>query len=309
MKFLLPIDIQNPSRRAPGLVGCMGAGLGEMLERLTVMTVLAGQYLKAQVKNLDLRAERLIESEKIKELRQLHIEREVRPVLEEFKDMLRGAGIKGSIDEKVVDGDPVEKICDVVKNEGYTHIFMERRGLGEIKEWLLGSVSAGLLHRDLQSSLYLIGKKLSEHGPCIVERCLIPIDGSHHSELAVSEAATMVSHCAQGFKEVILLHVVNIARYPERVENGHIPEKEGEAYLDRAEETLIKAGIPKDKIKRRLEYGEPAAMIVEEIEKGEIDLVFMGRRGRSTIQEFFIGSVSSEVIHKCYDPTFALVTE
>ena len=310
MKFLMPIDIQHPTWRVPGLVGCIGRGFEERLEKVTVMTVLAGQYLKRQVENIDLRAERLIESEKMKEFRQLYVEREVRPVLRRFKEMLHAAGIEESkIDERILDGDPAEKIREVAQKEKYTHIFMERRCLGEFKEWLLGSVSSALLHRDLRCSLYLIGKRLREDGPCTIKRSMVPIDGSHHSELAVAEAATIVSHCVSGFEEVVLLHVVNIARYPERIEDGRIPEKEGEAYLEKAEKVLVDAGIPREKIKRRLEYGEPASVIVEEIEKEKIDLVFMGRRGRTAIQEFFLGSVSSKVIHKCLDPTFALLTE
>lgn len=46
-------------------------------------------------------------------------------------------------------------------------------------------------------------------------------------------------------------------------------------------------------------YGNAAKAICEKAKEWEADLILMGRRGHSTFSEFFLGSVSSAVIHRC----------
>ena len=308
MRFLLPVDIHNPGFKSASLASCIGKGLGERLEKVTILTVLAGKYLREHIKNIDTRAGRLIESEFIRALRQEHIERDILPVLAEIKAKLAEAGI-GRVDEFIEDGDPSDKILEYVNKRGYTHVFLDRRGVGTMQAFFLGSVTRKLLHSELRASIYLIGEKLDEKMPCKMEHCLIPVDGSHHSSLALKEAGLILGNCIKGVKNIELLHVINLAKYPERLENGHFPEKDGEKFLNEGKELLKTAGIPESCISMHMEYGHPAKKIIERIESKDVDLVFMGRRGRDAIQEFFIGSVTSEIVHKSTKPTFALVTE
>uniref|UniRef100_A0A7C2P719 Universal stress protein n=1 Tax=candidate division WOR-3 bacterium TaxID=2052148 RepID=A0A7C2P719_UNCW3 len=48
----------------------------------------------------------------------------------------------------------------------------------------------------------------------------------------------------------------------------------------------------------KLEIGTPADVIVEVAEKGNHDLIVMGRRGLGIAKRFLLGSVSDDVIHK-----------
>ncbi|MFN3699460.1 MAG: universal stress protein [Dictyoglomus sp.] len=44
-----------------------------------------------------------------------------------------------------------------------------------------------------------------------------------------------------------------------------------------------------------------------EIQKGKYDLILMGQKGRSAINNLFLGSVSSTVINNCFDQTVAII--
>ena len=46
-------------------------------------------------------------------------------------------------------------------------------------------------------------------------------------------------------------------------------------------------------------YGNPINAICDRAKEWNADLIVMGRRGHSSLSEFFLGSVSSAVIHRC----------
>jgi len=47
-------------------------------------------------------------------------------------------------------------LLEIIKTEKYGTIIMGKRGLSGIKRWLIGSVSAGVLHGLTDQSLFLI---------------------------------------------------------------------------------------------------------------------------------------------------------
>jgi nucleotide-binding universal stress UspA family protein len=130
-------------------------------------------------------------------------------------------------------------------------------------------------------------------------RILLPIDGSKNS----IEAASVIPYLAPA-DEVVVLYVLDIPQvtYPlGRPEMGlAMPVKvetamrdEGERLLSRAIEELPH-GI--GSIEGRTETGSPAQVIVDVAEKEAVDLIVLGARGLSPIQEIMLGSVSHQVL-------------
>lgn len=68
--------------------------------------------------------------------------------------------------------------------------------------------------------------------------------------------------------------------------------------LDQAKEVLVSAGYPPENVTIKVENKKHgvARDILHEAENG-YDVIAMGRRGLSSIQEFFVGSTSNKVIH------------
>lgn len=58
----------------------------------------------------------------------------------------------------------------------------------------------------------------------------------------------------------------------------------------------------KEGIKTKLTQltGNPGSVICQQAQEWEADLIIMGRRGHSPVSEFFLGSVSSYVIHRSH---------
>lgn len=68
--------------------------------------------------------------------------------------------------------------------------------------------------------------------------------------------------------------------------------------LNKAKEVLISAGFPPGNVTIKVENKKHSVArdILNEAEKG-YDVIAMGRRGLSSIKEFFVGSTSNKVIH------------
>lgn len=140
-----------------------------------------------------------------------------------------------------------------------------------------------------------------------IEKILVPVDGSSHSDRAVVFAGDLALHYGAA---VVVLHVVHGSppRLPEdvaayaRVEHLHLTPRDlrataGRDILERAEKRLRDDGVPS--VVTHAEAGHPAQSIIEFAaeELGPDDVIVMGRRGLSNLPALFLGSVSQKVAH------------
>lgn len=77
---------------------------------------------------------------------------------ERWKELKRIAGFNDDTPLELLftEADPVSTIINTMKSGGYGTVVMGKRGLSGIKRWLLGSVSAGVLRRLTDQSLFLV---------------------------------------------------------------------------------------------------------------------------------------------------------
>jgi nucleotide-binding universal stress UspA family protein len=304
--FLLPIDGPETFARIAWLMGMIDAGLGSRIEKVSLLHVMAGKYLSTHMANVDVRTAFILESDLFKRLKKQHIQQQIEPKMQEAEQLLLIAGVKAPVDIRIEDGDPVQRIAEVA-GSGYSTIIMERRGLSPIKEVLVGSVTAGLLHRDIHASVYLVGN-IEGKTECPAGCCLIAVDGSAHANAAVAEATVLLGGCSAVVKEVTLVHVLDAARYGEEIDKGRVPVKSSDIFLSEAKKLLLDDGVPENIISEVARFGDPAGVIEEEINKRPACMVFMGRRGRNAVSEIFMGSVSRKIVHHCPDHFVALIT-
>src|SRR4030066_130604 len=108
---------------------------------------------------------------------------------------------------------------------------------------------------------------------------------------------------------ITLLRVINLSLYLKRIREGIDPEEESKRILDEAKEVFLRAGIPERFITTRIKVGKkPAEEIIKEAEEGQYNLVIMGRKGRSALEDLIMGGVSSTVLQRCQNPTVAIVS-
>ena len=87
-------------------------------------------------------------------------------------------------------------------------------------------------------------------------------------------------------------------------------EQKMQVVFDEAKRRLIDYGFKSDQVTSKVIAGvpSPARAIVQEAEQAEYSPIVIGRRGLTKLQEFFIGSVSNQVIQLGVEQAVWLVT-
>jgi nucleotide-binding universal stress UspA family protein len=126
---------------------------------------------------------------------------------------------------------------------------------------------------------------------------LIPIDGSENGQLALAEGLRL----AEGFQPGVRITVLFVIR-PVPVNEFSIAlgpdqsgREEGEAVLKKASAFLAGGTVAHELLAVN---GDPAAEICNRAATAHHDLIVMGNRGRSLVQELLLGSVSHSVLQK-----------
>ena len=129
-------------------------------------------------------------------------------------------------------------------------------------------------------------------------RIAIAVDGSENSLRAVREAVT-VSNALKQTPELLLLNV-HLSALISPVAKG-IDRHQIEQYMDQiaeeelkdAKKILAEAGLSFTVIKG---HGEVAATILDTVKKQNLNLLVVGGKGRSSISDLILGSVTTKLI-------------
>ncbi|MBI5049606.1 MAG: universal stress protein, partial [Nitrospirae bacterium] len=126
-----------------------------------------------------------------------------------------------------------------------------------------------------------------------LEKLLLSTDGSEFSEGAIREAINLAKTCSS---KLFAISVVETnpeydALAPQLVEKV---EKETRQHLETVKSRTSKEGVECEIIVRQGE--EPYKYIVEEADKNRVDMIVMGRRGRTGLKRLMMGSETARVI-------------
>lgn len=129
-----------------------------------------------------------------------------------------------------------------------------------------------------------------------LERLLLPTDGSIASEGAVRVAIDLAKTCGS---KLYLISVIEIPAFggefvetlPKMVEKL---ESDTRGLLNSIKERATKEGVSSEAIIYQGE--EPYKYIVDEASKNNVEMIIMGRRGRTGLERLMMGSVTAKVI-------------
>ena len=143
-----------------------------------------------------------------------------------------------------------------------------------------------------------------------LNRILVPIDFSAHSEKAIRYATTLANKFGA---RLSLLHVVEdpfvTGAWQAEVFVPNIPEllndlvKAAKAQLAERKKDLAAHGFV---IETAVVTGRPATAIVEQASTGRFDLIVMGTHGRTGLAHAFLGSVAERVVQKAPCPVLTV---
>lgn len=202
----------------------------------------------------------------------------------------------GPVTKQLVVGSPSEQIVALAEQERTDLILLGTRGLGPIRERLIGSVA----HRVLT---FAPGAKLILPGPLkALQHILLPLQGAYDADHALRfldlkpfrEAAT-----------ITLLTVLPHTRPPWPVDTASAEQMEQHT-IQRARDFLTDIAAKVSAMGHRTRVvaalGTPVEGILEEATACDADLILMGSRGRHGVTRLVLGSVSHALLHQASYP-------
>jgi nucleotide-binding universal stress UspA family protein len=193
-------------------------------------------------------------------------------------------------------GVPAHVILETAHSTGADLIIVGARGLGPVKELVLGSVSHRVvLHAPC--SVLVMKSPMSK-----INKILLPIEGEKDAQVALNFLAI---HPFRGQTHIEVMTVWPQPQVPWPMTLGQSKLLEERA-LDHAQERL-------DMITRQLEVmnyqystsvglGNPAYALLEQAEAIQPDIIVMSSHGRKGLSRFLIGSISHAVLHRASCP-------
>ena len=135
---------------------------------------------------------------------------------------------------------------------------------------------------------------------------LLPVDGSSHSDHAVTSAAYLAK--LNGARVAAVSCYEWLGNFPEVPEIliNEMKENAGKnpaETLAKATQRLQAAGVEHT---GKTIAGSPGSVLTELAKSGEFDLIIMGSHGHSEISGLFLGSVNHKVLNTIYCPVMVV---
>jgi nucleotide-binding universal stress UspA family protein len=240
--------------------------------------------------------------------RETEEKRTIRTYLEQAKERLITGGFsEQSIEIKLhsLERGVARDIIDEAR-KGYTAVVLRRRGMGALKNIILGSVAVKLLQSLTFIPIIIVGQAPP------VRKLLLAVDASPSSMKAVEFVASLLGrhkyevrifHAIPGLGAVDFeLHEVDMQE-PREVQR---PDTCIEAFrskvarlLQDTKDVLVASGFDSEKMSKSIVSGvhRRSEAIIKEAEEGGYGTIVVGRRGLSKVEAFFMGRVGHEVVY------------
>jgi nucleotide-binding universal stress UspA family protein len=205
----------------------------------------------------------------------------------------------------VRDGIPGAEIMNFIEAERIDLVVMGRRGLSNLKRFLLGSVSEWVI-ADAPCSVVVV-RPLRRKGKTKRKAMhfLLATDGSEDARSAAHFLGSLqppggsvltIVHVVDSFHEHMISRVLSTRRGEiDRVAKDllKLRKERGVKILGETSHELRKAGW---QVRESLLVGHPADQILKASGQACPDLIVLGSRGLTGMRRFFLGSVSHKVV-------------
>jgi len=183
-------------------------------------------------------------------------------------------------------------------------VLLTRRGRSDLKSFFMGSVTQRLLEYHTISPVWIV------EGAIRSKKVLVGMDGSENALRAVDHAGFMLS--GTDCRITVFHSMRHLRRYvPKEVLEGasdleqlwkEKTARQISPNIKKAREMLSDTGLNADQIATKVVGGSRTAAydILREAKDNDYGTIVLGRRGISALKEFFIGSVTSRILHNSY---------
>ena len=188
---------------------------------------------------------------------------------------------------------------DIIREagSGYDAVIIRRRGLGAMRPVVVGSVAAKLIEKLIFLPVLIAGRRAPN------DRVLVGLDGSEGAMHALDFVAQRLGgrefhvHLLSAIRGRATAELTS-RRFAASAECLAEAEAQIEKVFAEARRRLEAQGFTPDHISTQVIKGvmSRAATIAEEAKNGNFGTIVLGRRGQSSVKDFFIGRVTNKVI-------------
>ena len=193
-------------------------------------------------------------------------------------------------------GIPAQVILETAQSAHSDLILIGARGLGPVKELVLGSVSHRVVLHAPCSVLVM------KAGVSKIEKILLPVEGERDTQVALKFLA-MHPFRATTHIEVMTVWPQPQVPWPMTLGQSKLLE---ERAVDHAQERLDliskQLGAMNYQYSTSVGLGNPAYALLEQARATQPDLIVMSSHGRKGLSRFLIGSISHAVLHRAPCP-------
>jgi nucleotide-binding universal stress UspA family protein len=134
-----------------------------------------------------------------------------------------------------------------------------------------------------------------------MNKILIGFDGSERSKKALNRAMTLLGK----YGEMIILAVIPSPNDKTFVDaDAYIFLKKKAKNL--VDQTILDIGEHEFKIKGMVKEGDPASVIIDAANRLNVDLIVLGSKGQSELNQYLIGSVANKVVQYAAKPVMVV---
>ena len=202
----------------------------------------------------------------------------------------------GPVTKVIRVGSPAEVILTTAEEEHVDLIVMGARGVGPIKERMLGSVS----HRILTAAR--CGKLIVSRPVKAMQKVLLPLRSSSDTDDAVRFLKL------KPFRQPVELSLLSVlptvhpnwgtaALAAESLQSREL--ENAKLFLESTANELKRSGYS---ARTEVVIGTPVEAIIDQAHRQKADVVLMGSRGRQGVLRLMLGSVSHAVLHNAPCP-------
>ncbi len=137
----------------------------------------------------------------------------------------------------------------------------------------------------------------------VFQKILVGYDGSTHADKAAQAA---VSVAKQLDSKVLLFSVAQPPEPAQRAELEAVLDDAKEHFQEAAKRVVDAAKAEGVDIEAEVVVGHPAEQIIHRAETAKVDLIILGRRGKSTFQKWILGSISEKVLRYAHCPVMVV---
>ena len=221
--------------------------------------------------------------------------------LEKMAELMR-THVKGAkVNGVVLDGRPDEEIINYTEENAIDLIVMTFHGGSGILPWAVGSITDRVMRRVSVPVLLVKVSDLKVKKNTLLNRILIPLDGSEAGEAALPYVRELASKLES---EVILLQVVAAGQHVHTIgglDYFFYTEEQIKSARASANQYLEEAGQKlsgtKGKVRTEVKVGDAAQEIIKFTQETNSRLVALSAHGHSGVRQRVFGGVAHKVMH------------